>query len=76
LNKWSQPMTSPERAEIASARDTVLSKLKAASMADLAADSGAEALAIAESIRAQAKAALAVLDPGNGAQGADAARIF
>ncbi|WP_394688665.1 LysM peptidoglycan-binding domain-containing protein [Hoeflea sp.] len=62
----------PERAEIAAARDAALAKLKAASMADLSADSGAEALAMAESIRAQAKGALSVLAPESGVQTTDA----
>lgn len=61
----------PGPAEIASAREAALEKLKAAAMADLAADSSAEALAVAESMRAQAKAALSALVSGADAQGVD-----
>lgn len=62
----------PESADIAAAREAALEKLKMAAMADLAGESSAEALAIAESMRAQAKAALVVLESGTGAEGVDA----
>lgn len=53
----------PDREQLTAARQAAVEKLKAAAMADLPADSGPEALAIARSMRAQAAAALAVIAP-------------
>lgn len=55
--------------KVAAARRAAVDKLKAASVADLPADSTAEARAIARSMRAQARAALAVIAPETGAGG-------
>jgi nucleoid-associated protein YgaU len=63
----------PEPADIAPARAAALAKLKAASMADLAAGRDAGSLAVAESMRAQAQAALEVLGADAGIQGAASA---
>jgi len=66
----SQP---PGTAEITAAMEEAMDKLKAASIADLPADSSAEARAIAESMRIQAKSALAALMPGSAGGAAEEA---
>lgn len=67
----------PDTAKVTAARRAAVDKLKAAAMADLPADSATDAKAIARAMRAQARAALAVIAPeaiqSGGTAGADSA---
>jgi len=64
-----------EPATVAAALEKAVTKLKAATMADLPEGSSKEALAIAQSMRIQAEAALAVLMPDGPAASGSAASI-
>lgn len=70
----------PDTAKVTAARRAAVDKLKAAAMADLPAESAADAKAIARAMRAQARAALAVIAPeaiqSGGTAGADSAEDF
>ncbi|WP_299861481.1 Ig-like domain-containing protein [uncultured Hoeflea sp.] len=65
----------PDTAKVTAARRAAVDKLKAAAMAGLPAESAADAKAIARAMRAQARAALAVIAPeaiqSGGTAGAD-----
>tara|TARA_R110002020_G_scaffold39677_7_gene117650 strand:+ start:4228 stop:6282 length:2055 start_codon:yes stop_codon:yes gene_type:complete len=64
---------SPDAGAVSSAYDDAVAKLKAAAAADLPEGSGDEAMAMAQSMRAQAEAALAAIQPSGSDAGAEPA---
>lgn len=72
LKQMASTGQSPETAEMTEALEQAVDRLKSASIADLPADSSAEAKAIAQSMRIQAGAALAALMPETAGEEADA----
>ena len=63
LEKMVVAPEAPDASAVSAAYDDAVTKLKAAAMADLPAGSSDESMAMAQSMRAQAEAALAAIDP-------------